>query len=123
MSKRIYRSYQEPIRQDPSFDERWRGPDNGLIICWEIGRSRRIESPDLAQRAENGELPELGWKWGVNEKIKKHKKYGSLNYVAEWQGLRGEDLDIDPNGEREITCSKTGIKVIYTGDASKYVES
>jgi hypothetical protein len=120
MSKRIFRSCNEPLREDPSFDERWRGPDNGLITCWEVGRKKSIESPELAKRAINGELPVLGWKGGVEKKIKKKEKFGSLNYLAQWQGLRCEDLDIDPTEEIEITCAKTGMKVIYTGDASKY---
>ena len=122
MSKCIYRSCHEPIRENPSFDERWRGPDNGLIICWEIGRRRSIESPELAEQVKNGELPVLGWKGGVEKKIQKKEKYGCLNYLAEWQGLRGEDLDIDLTEEKEIVCSKTGMKVIYTGDATKYAK-
>ena len=124
MSKRIYRSCREPIRENPSFHERWRGPDNGLIKCWEVGRRRRrsIESPELAEKAKNGELPLLGWKGGVEKKTQKKEKYCCLNYLAEWQGLRGEDLDIDLTEEREIVCSKTGMKVIYTGDATKYSE-
>ena len=122
MSNRIYRSLQEPIREDPSFDERWRGPDNGLITCWEVGRTKSIDDPELVERAKNGELPVIGWKGGVEKKIKKKEKYGSLNYLAQWQGLRGEDLDIDPSEKIEMVCSKTGMKVIYTGDATKYAE-
>lgn len=121
MSTSIYRSIQEPLREDPSWDERWRDPDKGLITCWEVGRKRSMKSPDLAERVKNGELPALGWKGGVEKKIKKKEKYGSLYYLAEWQGLRGEDLDIDLNEEREIICSRTGMKVIYTGNTKKYV--
>ncbi len=36
--------------------------------------------------------------------------------------IRGEDLDIDLTKEIEMICSKTGMKVIYTGDATKYAE-
>ncbi|HHT9106896.1 MAG TPA: hypothetical protein ACFYD7_13650 [Candidatus Wujingus californicus] len=120
MSNRIYRSCKEPIREDPSFDERLRGPDKGLINAWEVGRARSKDNPELAERAKNGELPNLGWKGGAEKKIKKKVKYGCLNYLAEWQGLRGEDLDIELSEERKIICSKTGMKVIYTGDATKY---
>ena len=120
MFKRIYRSYREPVRENCSFDELWMGPDNGLITCWEVGRGRSIDSPELAEQAKNGELPVLGWKGGVEKKIQKKEKYGCLKYLAEWQGLRGEDLDIDLTEEREIVCSKTGMKVIFTGDATKY---
>jgi hypothetical protein len=93
-----------------------------LITCWEVGRSKSIESPELAERAKNGELPQLGWKGGIDKKIQKKEKYGSLNYLEQWQGLRGEDLEIDLSEEREIVCSKTGMKVIYTADTKKYVE-
>ena len=122
MSKRIYRSCNEPIRKNPSFDERWRGPDKGLITAWEVGRRRSIESLELVEQAKNGELPVLGWKGGVEKKTQKKEKFGCLHYLAEWQGLRGEDLDIDLTEEREIVCSKTGMKVIYTGDATKYAK-
>lgn len=123
MSEHIYRSRNEPIREKLSFAERWRGPDNGLITCWEVGRRRSVEAPELAEQAKNGELPPLGWKGGIEKKTQRAEKFGCLNYLAEWQGLRGEDLDIDLSEEREITCSKTGMKVIYTGDAMKYAKS
>jgi hypothetical protein len=122
MNKHIFRSYQEPIRRNLSFEERWRGHDKGLITCWEVGRDMSIKEPELAERARNGELPVLGWKGGVDKEIKKKSKYGTLNYLALWQGLRGDDLDIDMSKEIEITCSRTGMKVIYTDDATKYAE-
>ncbi len=122
MSNRIYRSIQDPIRENPSFEERWRGPDHGLISCWEVGRTESIKSPELAERVKNGELPVLGWKGGVDIKIQKKEKYGTLNYLAQWQGLRGEDLNINISEEIEMVCSKTGMKFIYTADAKKYFE-
>jgi hypothetical protein len=103
MSNHIYRSYQAPKREGLSWEEQWEGPDRGLIWCWELGRERRKKEPELAARARNGELPLLGWKGGVEQKGKQKKKYGSLYYLAEWQGLRGEDLDIDLSKGREIT--------------------
>ena len=121
MAVKVCRSIQESIRQGPSFDERWRGADGGLITCWETGRRLRDRDPELAQRAQNGELPVLGWKGGVSEATKSGKKYGTLHYLAKWQGLRGEDLDIDPSQEIELVCTRTGMRVIYTGDTSKYV--
>jgi hypothetical protein len=120
MSQRIYRSFKEPIREELSWEERWRGEDKGLITCWEVGREIREKEPELAERAENGELPILAWKGGVAKKIEKSVKYRTLNYLAAWQGLRGEDLDIDLSQELELICTKTGMKVIYTGDVSKY---
>ena len=135
MSQRIYRSLHEPIREGLSLDERWNGPDNGLIWCWELGRKRSQEEPDLALRARNGELPYLKWKGHADQtkeeeesekksdkKIKKKLKYGCFYYLAEWQGLRGDDLNIDLSVETEITSTKSGIKVIYTGDRAKYAK-
>jgi hypothetical protein len=123
MRKRIYRSYKEPKREGLSWDERWIDDDKGLITCWEIGREKREKEPELAARAENGELPVLGWKGGVEKNTINGEKYGTLYYLAQWQGLRGEDLDIDPSKELEITCSKTGMKITYTGDVRKYSDA
>jgi hypothetical protein len=120
MNQRIYRSYKEPIREGVSWEEAWKGEDEGLITCWEVGRKIRENQPDLAKRAENGELPILVWKGGVEKRIQKSEKYGTLNYLAAWQGLRGEDLEIGLSQETELICSKTGMKVIYTGDVNKY---
>ncbi|WP_424945915.1 hypothetical protein [Candidatus Spongiihabitans sp.] len=120
MNHRVYRSYSEPLRKKLSWDDRWEGADNGLITCWEVGRELSNKEPGIAERAKNGELPVLGWKGGVEKKIKKKEKYGTLFYLAQWQGLRGDDLDIDLSEEPELVCSKTGMKVIYTGDFKKY---
>jgi len=120
MSQRIYRSYQEPKREGLTWDELWRGDDKGLIICWETGRELRKKEPKTAEKAENGELPVFVWKGGTKNAIQKNEKYGTLQYLAQWQGLRGEDLDIDLSEERELICSRTRMKVIYTGDIKKY---
>lgn len=119
-SKRIKRSYQEPKRKGLSYDERWNGPDRGLITSWEVGRELREKNPELAEKAKNGELPVLGWKGGVDRQLKKTEKFGTLKYLAQWQGLRGEDLDIDLNEERVVVCSATGMKVTFTGDSNMY---
>jgi hypothetical protein len=57
-----------------------------------------------------------------NQRLHNAQKMGSftLNYLAQWQGLRGQDLDIDLSQEPELICSKTGMKVIYTRDVKKY---
>lgn len=120
MNQRIQRSHKEPKREGLSWDERWKGEDNGLITCWEVGRELREKEPGLAIRAENGELPVFGWKGGVEKKTKKGEKYGTLFYLAQWQGLRGDDLDIDLFQEPEMICSRTGMRVIYTGNMEKY---
>ena len=120
MRERIYRSIEKPMRTGLSWNERWKGEDKGLITCWEVGREKRKKNPDLAKRTEKGELPVLGWKGGVDKKIKKGEKYGTLFYLAQWQGTRGNDLDIDLSDEPEHVCSRTGVKVIFTNDLAKY---
>ena len=119
MSQKIYRSYKEPDRDGLSWHERWEGDDKGLITCWEVGRRFRKSKPELAEKAKRGELPTLGWKGGTDKKLKLNNKFGSLNYLAQWQGLRGEDLNINISDEVTLTCSKTGMVVTYTPDISK----
>ncbi len=53
-----------------------------MITCWEVGRDMRRKEPEVAERAENGELPVLGWKGGAKNKTKKNEKYGTLYYLA-----------------------------------------
>lgn len=97
--------------------------DNGLIACWERGREKAIEEPELAAKAIVGQLVILPWKGGVEREIKKKEKYGTYRYLAMWQGLRGEDLDIDTSVDSPRVCSVTGMKVIYTSDYEKYKEA
>jgi len=123
MTQRIYRAISEPLRENLSWNERWKGSDKGLIISWETGRRLRINEPELAERALKGELPVLGWKGGTKKATLQNEKYGPLLYLAQWQGLRGEDLDINISQEYELICSKTGMKVIYTNDVNKYLTS
>ena len=120
MGSHIRRSIQEPLREAPTWEERWRGPDKGLITAWEVGRRLAEREPELSIRAKNGELPATGWKGGVEKKLKIKIIYGTLRYLAELQGLRGEDLDIDLEEETEIVCSKTKQRVILTSDIKKY---
>lgn len=113
-------SIEQPIREGLTWNEKWCGPDEGLIWCWERGRQERIERPNVAARADKGELVNLDWKGGTEEPEGKKKrgsstkksssrtqKDGSLQYLATWQGLRGENLDIEVDGKRKIVCSKT----------------
>ena len=78
------------------------------------------ENPSLAERARNGQLVVLPWKGGVEKAIKSKKKFGTFHYLAMWQGLRGEDLDVDPDREVFIDCSATGMTVTFTSDRDKY---
>jgi hypothetical protein len=113
MAAKLYRSIKQPIRADLSWDQLWLGPDQGLIWCWERGRQKSAEAPELAARAREGELVPLAWIGGVTEKLKLDKKPGTLNYLARWQGLRGEDLDLTLDEERVITCSRSGLSVVF----------
>jgi hypothetical protein len=119
MNKFIHRSITQEIRHNLSFEEKWRGKDQGLITCWEVGRKRREADPELAAKAENNELPVLNWKGGTDKKLSINEKYGSLNYLAQWQGLRGEDLNVNLDNEVVIMCAKTKMLVTYTPDIDK----
>lgn len=120
---RLRRSIQEPIREGLDWQETWKGPDRGLIWCWERGRQYRIEDPARAARAEKGELVMDAWKGGVERKLRTDKKYGTLRYLATWQGMRGEDLDIDLEGETTIVCTRTGQPVVFSARLPEDEES
>jgi hypothetical protein len=120
MSRHIQRSIDSPLRTGLTRRQLWEDSDQGLIKCWEVGRQRAARFPEQAQRCVAGELPVLGWKGGVSRSLKKNEKYGSLKYLAQWQGLRGEDLDIDLAEERSLTCTRTKMKVTFTPERAKY---
>jgi hypothetical protein len=117
---KLHRSTTEPIRETASWEQRWSAEDQGLIACWERGREKRLEDPLLAEKAGNGQLVVLPWKGGVEKAIKKQQRFGTLNYLAMWQGLRGEDLSIDPAEEVVVNCTATGMTVVFTNDMTKY---
>ena len=120
---RIYRSITESIREGDTWDELWSAEDDGLIACWERGREKRFEDPTLAAQAAAGQLVVLPWKGGVEKAIKKKQKLGTLFYLAMLQGLRGEDLNIDPTEESVLICTTSGVAVVFTGDVAKYAEA
>ena len=113
---RIERNISEPKRLTTDYDVLWNGVDQGLITSWETGRDKAKSDPELAARAKNGELVMLGWKGGVDKPLKTKTKYGGLLYVAMWQGLRGDNLDIDLSSEIKMTCSRMGVLVTYTSN-------
>lgn len=123
MNQQLFRSFNEPIRENLTWAETWKSEDHGLIKCWEVGRKLAEDDPELSIKAKRNELPTLGWKGGFSEQLKIKEKYGTLNYLAKLQGLRGENLSINLLEEVELTCAKYGIKVVFTGDASKYSEA
>jgi hypothetical protein len=122
MIANLFRSIEEPNRKGLIWEELWKGSDNGLIACWEQGRVKASDNPELAESCKNGELPILAWKGGVNKKIK-GKKYGSLFYLATWQGLRGEDLNINQHQDITVICAKTKVEVIFTPNLLTYETS
>jgi hypothetical protein len=119
----VTRSIAESPRKGLSTDELSKSEDHGLVVCWDVGRRLAAKRPDLAERAKRGELPELVWKGGVEKELTNPEKYGTLYYLATWQGLRNENLYIDPALEVEHVCVKTGVKVIFTGDSNKYANA
>src|SRR5260370_19207188 len=133
MSGKLSRSIDCPVRGLLSWDETWADSDGGLIYCWERGRKMRLAEPELAKRAEESELVTLAWKGGTEnididehlegKKNKSQKRYGALKYLAMWQGLRGEDLDIEQDAERIIVCAKTKRAVIFRAQRSYHVFS
>lgn len=98
MSTHVKLSIDVPIRAGLTVSELWDGPDKGMICCWERGREKRKAEPELASRAESGELVTLAW------------KRKSLQYLATWQGLRGEDLNVSFVDEVTMVCTKMGEK-------------
>lgn len=123
----VSRSIHKPLtRADMTFDERWNGDDKGLITAWEVGRAWRDAGKHESVKACHGALPVLLWKGGVRKKLKDTDdglvaiKHGCPWYLAQWQGLRGEDLNIDLNGTIEHTCTTTGQIVIFTNDPTKW---
>lgn len=115
----IFRSIKTPIRKDLSWQQLWKAEDNGLIGCWERGRTIRDADPEISARANAGQLVVLNWKGGIDKPLKLKHKYGSFYYLAMWQGLRGEDLNLDPSINTDVECSLTGITVTFTSDINK----
>ena len=119
MSNHVRRSIKEPFRAELSYDEIWHGADESLIQCWEVGRQLREKDPEIAARANNGELVTLPWKGGTgnSEVLPADKKaavrYGTLRYLAMWQGLRGDDLDIELESQVSIACTRTRRTIIF----------
>ncbi|WP_338490415.1 hypothetical protein VRB78_08715 [Pseudomonas trivialis] len=121
MPARIHQTIRTELRPALSWSETWEGEDKGLIKCWEVGRELAAKHLDLAEACLANELPALGWKGGVSRSLKKREKFGSLNYLAQWQGIRGEDLDIDPTADIVKTCSRTHMIVTFTPEKAKYI--
>ncbi len=119
----VRRSIDTPIRKGLSIEQRWHGHDEGVIAAWERGRQMGEQDPEFAARARAGELVVLPWKGGLEKALKNGQKFGSNRYLAMWQGLRGDDLEIDPMHDTAIACTATGTTVIFTSDPAKFAGS
>lgn len=109
----VFRDVSEPIRKGVSWEQTWKGDDGGLIACWESGREKSLKDDISAQATKRGELIILPWRGGIDEPVK-NKKYGTYQYLAMWQGIRGEPLKIDTNLPVSIACSRTNMLVVFT---------
>jgi hypothetical protein len=117
----IARAIDEPIREGLTHPQLWEAEDDGLIACWEAGRQLRLKDQQLALRASLGELVPLPWKGGGSQDSPSVKKrVGTFFYLAMWQGLRGEDLKIDPSVDVKLTCTAKGTVVTFTSDQARY---
>ncbi len=128
---KVSRSINIPLREAASWDEMWKGEDDGLIKCWENGRTMRLRGTDIdldiCERVDRGELPSLHWKGGFEidpdkpyAMPKMKKKFGCLQYLATLQGIRGESLNIDTTKEYSLRCSRTGVLVVFTADRTRW---
>lgn len=104
------------------WEDLWQGADQGLLCSWVRGIEKAEQDPSLAEAARRGELPVLAWKGG-GPAIKAGKRLGALHYLATWQGLRGEDLDVDTKAGAVVTCSLTGMVVTFTSDLGALAKS
>lgn len=112
----IHASVDAPPAVGDDWADRWQGPDQGAIVSWLRGIEKAAESPELAHAAARGELPILPWRGGVERPLKGQEKIGSILYLAMWQRLRGEPLDLQVGRDETRTCTRTGVTVRYVWD-------
>ena len=103
-----------------SWEDRWHGPDCGLIAAWQAGRDLALLRADLVAACVANELPELPWKGNGRLLKRRVPRYGPFHYVAMWQGLRGDDLHIDTSIDLRRVCARTGQAVIYTSRSAAW---
>ncbi|MDO8248445.1 MAG: hypothetical protein Q7T78_01820 [Rhodoferax sp.] len=120
---KIQASINDPPSISADFYERCHGPDEGLINSWLCGIRQGLEDPNLAAKAKAGELPVLTWKGGIEKAIKRKDKVGAFQYLAAWQGLRGEDLNIELGTEVKMICTRFGVPVTFTGQHQKLLQA
>ena len=107
------------------------GMGNALEICYTTGKEMRDSDPELAGRAKRGELPVLNWPGGFGAEASPPRRFGSFFYLAQWQGLRGEqwhgitgkNRNMSTSHPVGIKCAVTGMVTIFTKDARKYLSA
>ena len=109
-----------PNRTAMSPKEAWSGADQGVIRAWEAGRDMAEKDAAKVEACLRGELPSLPYAGGYEKATKQGTAFAPLHYLAMWYGLRGEGLELDPEAEPSLTCSKTGMVVTFTTAAEKY---
>lgn len=119
----ISASFDNPPPFEPDYSARMDGPDKGIINAWLAGIDMARQRPELRAQALADELPVLPYRGGVEKKLKLKQKIGSLLYLAMWRGLRGDDLDIDMDSEPVLVCSRHGVRVLFTLDYGKLMNS
>lgn len=120
---KISASFADPPSFEPDYCVRVEGRDKGIINAWLAGIDMARQRPELRTQALSDALPVLPYRGGVEKKLKVKQKIGSLLYLAMWQGLRGDDLDIDMDSEPVRVCSRHGVRVIFTLDYGKLMNS
>ena len=117
---RVQRAITEPPRVAPDWAARWGSREAGLVTSGERGRELAGQDPELGAAAKDGALVPLSWKGGVATPARgaraPRRKYGSFFYLAMWQGLRGDDLDIDADACPPLVCVRHGTVVVFTDD-------
>jgi hypothetical protein len=116
----VSRAMSEAIRGDLSWEARWGSPERALVTAWEVGRLSAARRPELAAEARSGALIPLPWRGGGERRTKQGTRFGCLEYLAMWHGLRGEDLMLRTDEEVTLTCARTGTVATFTYDAEKY---
>lgn len=103
--------------------------NNALEICHRSGRELGKSNPELACRAKRGELPALDWPGGVDTVPHPSRQFGSLFYLAQWQGLRdeawhgitGSNKNMSTTCPVGIKCVASGTVTVFIKDARKYL--
>ena len=79
---KIFHSFDTSIPPHQSWEERWEGPDRGLICSWARGVEKARETSQLREQALRGELPPLVWKGGADTLADQSVDLAQASYTA-----------------------------------------